>query len=133
MSDVDVPAFYPLLLEHRLEAFDESLLVKQHMGFVLNAVGAELIGEGAISFPSDHSRDRIVVTIKKELNDFRCLTIACRAFPAIPDFQGVLDGNGYTISGLFINRPSVEKVGFFSDMNSAYIHDLILVYSGDFF
>ena len=49
----------------------------------------------------------------------------------IPDFQGVLDGNGYTISGLFINRPSVEKVGFFSDMNSAYIHDLILVYSGD--
>ena len=49
----------------------------------------------------------------------------------IPDFQGVLDGNGYTISGLFINRPSVGKVGFFSDINSAYIHDLILVYSGD--
>ena len=49
----------------------------------------------------------------------------------IPDFQGELDGNGFTISGLFINRPTVERVGFFSGLNNAYIHDLILIYSGD--
>ena len=49
----------------------------------------------------------------------------------IPDFQGVLDGNGYTISGLFINRPTVERVGFFRDLSNAQVHDLLLVFSGD--
>lgn len=49
----------------------------------------------------------------------------------LPNFKGELDGNGYTISGLFINRPSVEMVGFFQDMTNAKVHDLILDYSGD--
>lgn len=48
----------------------------------------------------------------------------------LPNFRGELDGNGFTISGLFIYR-SVEKVGFFSDMSGANIHDLTLIYSGD--
>lgn len=49
----------------------------------------------------------------------------------IPNFLGEMDGNGYTISGLFINQPYVDKVGFFSDISGANIHDLILDYDGD--
>ena len=31
-------------------------------------------------------------------------------------FKGIFDGNGYTISGLWINRPSTDYVGFFGNL-----------------
>lgn len=47
-------------------------------------------------------------------------------------FFGELDGNGYTISGLFINRPYTDNIGFFGVLGyGAYVHHLTLVYSGD--
>lgn len=50
----------------------------------------------------------------------------------IPNFCGELDGNGYTISGLFINRPYTDNIVFFGALGyGAYIHHLTLVYSGD--
>lgn len=49
----------------------------------------------------------------------------------IPKFQGKLDGNGHVISGLFIDRYDGKDAGFFRDITNAYIHDLILDYSGD--
>ncbi len=50
----------------------------------------------------------------------------------IPNFCGELDGNGYTISGLFINRPYTDNIGFFGVLGyGAYVHHLTLVYSGD--
>ena len=49
----------------------------------------------------------------------------------IPDFRGELDGNGFTISGLFINRPKLKSVGFFSNITYAKIHNLLLEYDGD--
>ena len=50
----------------------------------------------------------------------------------IPNFCGELDGNGYTISGLFINRPYTDNIGFFGVLGyGANVHHLTLVYSGD--
>ncbi|MBQ7690001.1 MAG: hypothetical protein IJT30_02260 [Muribaculaceae bacterium] len=46
----------------------------------------------------------------------------------IPDFSGELDGNGMTLSGLFINRSSQSGVGLFSSLSgsTATVHDLII-------
>jgi hypothetical protein len=58
-------------------------------------------------------------------------TYANAGWNPLPDFQGEFDGNGHTISGLFINRPKVADIGFFSKITGSCIHDLILVYDGD--
>ena len=39
-------------------------------------------------------------------------------------FKGVLDGNGKSISGLWINRPNTDYVGLFADTNKATIKNL---------
>lgn len=50
----------------------------------------------------------------------------------ISNFYGELDGGGFAISGLFINRPTEKYVGFFGELVSAFkIHDLTLIYSGN--
>ena len=49
----------------------------------------------------------------------------------IPKFYGKFDGNGHVISGLFIERYDGKNAGFFRDITDAYIHDLILDYTGD--
>lgn len=41
-------------------------------------------------------------------------------------FKGILDGNGKTISGLWINRSNSDYVGFFGCTNGATIKDLTL-------
>ena len=41
-------------------------------------------------------------------------------------FKGVLDGNGKTIKGLWIKRPSSECVGIFTSMHDATIKDLTI-------
>ena len=46
----------------------------------------------------------------------------------INNFRGILDGNGYTIRGLYINRPSESGVGLFGVLyGGARIHDLGMV------
>jgi len=42
------------------------------------------------------------------------------------EFSGSLDGNGHTISGLFINRPSTSSIGLFGYTNGATISDVAL-------
>lgn len=42
-------------------------------------------------------------------------------------FKGILDGNGKTISGLWIKRPSTENVGFFGYTIAATIKNLKIV------
>ena len=44
--------------------------------------------------------------------------------PSVP-FKGILDGNGKTISGLWINRGSSDQVGFFGSLNGT-VKDLTL-------
>lgn len=45
-------------------------------------------------------------------------------FEPIYEFEGQLDGAGYTIKGLYINRPSEDYVGLFSESDRSYIHNL---------
>ena len=47
----------------------------------------------------------------------------------IPSFQGILEGNGKTISNLWINRPNNDDIGLFSGTNSAIISNLTLTKS----
>lgn len=42
-------------------------------------------------------------------------------------FKGVLDGNGKTITGLWINRESIEHVGFFGYTTGAIIKNVTVV------
>jgi hypothetical protein len=42
-------------------------------------------------------------------------------------FSGLYNGQGYTISNLFINRPETNDVGFFGKFYNAYIRNLSLV------
>ena len=44
-------------------------------------------------------------------------------------FKGILDGNGHSIDGLWINRPNADYVGFFGCTDKAVIKNLTL--SGD--
>lgn len=44
-------------------------------------------------------------------------------------FKGILDGNGKTISGLFIDRNSTDNVGLFSYVSGVTIKDLNLIVS----
>ena len=39
-------------------------------------------------------------------------------------FKGTLDGNGFKITGLYINRPSTDNVGLFGYTNAASIHNV---------
>lgn len=41
-------------------------------------------------------------------------------------FKGDFNGNNHTISGLYINRPSIQGVGFFGEVNGANIYNLSL-------
>ena len=41
-------------------------------------------------------------------------------------FKGILDGNGKTIKGLWIKRPSADNVGFFGYTHEATIKDIII-------
>lgn len=54
-----------------------------------------------------------------------------RGFEPIADFSGELDGNGKTISGLYIYRPDTDEVGIFGNTEAANIHDLTIAL-GDF-
>lgn len=41
-------------------------------------------------------------------------------------FKGILDGNGKTVSGLWINRPNSDYVGFFGNLNGGTVKNLTL-------
>jgi hypothetical protein len=41
-------------------------------------------------------------------------------------FKGVLDGNGKTVSGLWIDRPSLDYVGFFGNAEGAVVKNLTI-------
>ena len=45
----------------------------------------------------------------------------------INDFTGSLDGNGFVISGIWINRPSTDKVGLFGSISGGVIKRLGLL------
>lgn len=40
-------------------------------------------------------------------------------------FKGVFKGNNHTISGVFINRPTIDYVGFFGSISGAAIRDVV--------
>ena len=40
-------------------------------------------------------------------------------------FKGVFKGNNHTISGVFINRPTIDYVGFFGSISGATIRDVV--------
>ena len=44
-------------------------------------------------------------------------------------FTGIFDGNNHKISGIFINRPSTDYVGFFGYVSAATIKNLTIEYS----
>jgi len=46
--------------------------------------------------------------------------------PIEPGFQGTFDGNGYTISDLYINRPADDRVGLFGKINSGTLKNISL-------
>ena len=41
-------------------------------------------------------------------------------------FKGILDGNGKTVSGLWINRPNSEYIGFFGNLDGGTVKNLTL-------
>ncbi len=43
-----------------------------------------------------------------------------------PYFEGLLDGNGYKITGLYINRPSTNRVGLFSNLGGWTLNSVIM-------
>ena len=40
-------------------------------------------------------------------------------------FKGVFKGNNHTISGVFINRPTIDYVGFFGSISGATVRDVV--------
>lgn len=50
-----------------------------------------------------------------------------KGFEPISEFSGTLQGQGYTISGLYINRPRTNNVGLFATTNEATINEFSVV------
>lgn len=73
----------------------------------------------------------LVLTGDIDMSDYITENYGDAGWYPIPNFQGNLNGCGYTISGLRINRPTLDMVGFFSTMNNATIRNIILEYNGD--
>ena len=48
-----------------------------------------------------------------DLTDWITENSSIEGWEPINEFKGVLDGNGFVISGLWIERPETEKIGFF--------------------
>ena len=56
-----------------------------------------------------------------DLTDWITENSSIEGWEPINEFKGVLDGNGYVISGLWIERPETEKIGFFGSVAGAII------------
>lgn len=72
-----------------------------------------------------------VLTKDIDMTDYITENYGNQGWYPIPDFQGNLNGCGYTISGLRINRPALDKVGFFSTASYATFSNLTLEYTGE--
>lgn len=72
----------------------------------------------------------LVLTQDIDMTDYITENYGDAGWYPIPDFQGVLNGCGYTIAGLWINRPNLS-VGFFSTVEYAKICNLTLEYIND--
>lgn len=73
----------------------------------------------------------LILTDDIDMTDYITENYGDAGWYPIPDFQGVLNGCGYIISGLRINRPTLDYVGFFSKATEAHISNLRLEYSDD--
>ena len=56
-----------------------------------------------------------------DLTDWITENSPIEGWEPINEFKGVLDGNGFVISGLWIERPETEKIGFFGSVAGAII------------
>ena len=62
-----------------------------------------------------------------DLTDWLAENSSEEGWEPINDFTGSLDGNGFTISGFWINRPSTDKVGLFGSISGGTIKRLGLL------
>ena len=72
-----------------------------------------------------------ILTSDIDMTDFISDNYGDAGWYPIPDFCGNLDGEGHTITGLKINRPTFVGVGFISTAKSAQINNLTLKYDDD--
>lgn len=72
-----------------------------------------------------------VITANIDMESFISENYGAPGWYPIPDFQGELNGDGHTITGLRMNRPSLKEVGFFSTATNAKISNLTIEYTGD--
>ena len=72
----------------------------------------------------------LVLTQDIDMTDYITENYGDAGWYPIPNFRGILNGCGYTIAGLWINRPNLH-VGFFSTVESAKICNLTLEYIND--
>lgn len=56
-----------------------------------------------------------------DLTDWITANSATEGWEPISEFKGSFDGNGFVISGLWIERPETEKIGFFGSVAGATI------------
>jgi hypothetical protein len=106
-----------------------------HFGLTLSVIVVSLFS----IFPSTASAAPIEITTCSELqsitstglnsdyeiaNDINCSGIA--NFAPIGTFRGTLNGQGYTISGLTIDRNGTNNIGLFSVTNGALIWNLTI-------
>ena len=62
-----------------------------------------------------------------DLDDWLAENSPEEGWEPINDFTGSLDGNGFVISGIWINRPSTDKVGLFGSISGGVIKRLGLL------
>lgn len=100
--------------------------------------------EDGIEYTEIHSAEELDTLIRKELNgnfklvkdidlsDYRSNTnTANQGWLPIPNFTGVFNGNGHTISGLRINRTGSSFLGLFGSVNGATIKNVTVALGGD--
>ncbi|MFS0988993.1 S8 family serine peptidase [Enterococcus casseliflavus] len=100
--------------------------------------------EDGIEYTEIHSAEELDTLIRKELNgnfklvkdidlsDYRSNTnTANQGWLPIPNFTGVFNGNGHTISGLRINRTGSSFLGLFGSVNGATIKNVTVTLGGD--
>lgn len=100
--------------------------------------------EDGIEYTEIRSAEELDTLIRKELNgnfklvkdidlsDYRSNTnTANQGWLPIPNFTGVFNGNGHTISGLRINRTGSSFLGLFGSVKGATIKNVTVALGGD--
>ena len=81
------------------------------------------VSNGLTEWGYDQFREKTITLLSDiDMGAYRWLPLGCSHI----GFMGVFDGNGHTISNIYVNEPSEDHVGFIASTHTACIKNVVL-------